>query len=117
MPSRKVLRRTPKVKKWVPKKGWVIKQVKNPVVCCYLSAYPPIKCKTCGFYPVYADAYGTYRCPRCSGTSSVSTGARPKLLPAAATGTVRTCPFCRYYPCYPNALTGTYHCPHCHKDF
>lgn len=104
----------PKKSKWV-KKGWVIKKVKNPVVCCYMSTYPPIKCKTCGFFPVYADAYGCYRCPRCSGTPTSKAAAGVKLLKAP--GGAKTCPFCQWYPCYYNALTGSYKCPKCGKLF
>ena len=116
MPSGKASKKTAKIKKWVPKKGWVIKKVKNPVAYCCVSTYPPIKCKTCGFYPVYADAYGTYHCPRCNGTQTFGAGMHMQSLIGSGTG--RTCPYCKYSPCYiGNILTGTYHCPHCGKDF
>jgi len=44
---------------------------------------------------------------------------RSVKMAAAPTGThpPRTCPFCQYYPCYYDAVTGSYRCPRCGKTF
>lgn len=68
-------------------KKWVVKKVVNPAkyikkivkppkkkggepIVCHMVAmnYPPATCPKCGFNPVYADAYGSYKCPRCGDT-------------------------------------------------
>jgi uncharacterized Zn finger protein (UPF0148 family) len=114
MPSRKASK---KVKKWVPKKGWVIKKVKNPVVLIGGPSYPAMACPKCGFYPCYANAYGSYHCPRCGHTWQAST--TTMKMQAASTHPARTCPYkdCGYYPCYWDATAGSYHCPHCGRNF
>jgi DNA-directed RNA polymerase subunit RPC12/RpoP len=116
MPSGKASKKTPKVKKWVPKKGWVIKQVKNPVIYQAMPSYPPLSCPKCLFSPCYADAYGTYHCPRCGDAFNASTHTMELYSAPIGSGS-RTCPYCRYSPCWPNILTGSYKCPHCGKSF
>jgi transposase-like protein len=38
----------------------------KPIVLYSMTTlYPPQTCPHCEFYPVYGDAYGTYRCPHC----------------------------------------------------
>lgn len=116
MPSGKTSKKMPKVKKWVPKKGWVIKKVKNPVVYGAMPSYPAMSCPKCHFAPCWADAYGTYRCPRCGNAWQGSTTTTMKAY-AAGTGSTKDCPYCGYGPCSRSILTGTYRCPHCGRDF
>ena len=47
------------------------KKIKNPVKSVTVTMVcPPAQCLNtkCKFYPVYADAYGSYRCPKCGRT-------------------------------------------------
>jgi hypothetical protein len=53
-----------------------IRKIVNPVrnltkkgrgasaVYTYTVVCPPQRCPACAFYPIYADAFGTYHCPR-----------------------------------------------------
>ena len=103
----------PKKSKWI-KKGWVVKKVVNPPHCCcmkMMSPYPPRPCPRCKFYPCYADAYGTYRCPRCDyAWKTGQTAAKLTMAPKPG----KTCPICGYYPCYYDATCGCYKCPKGH---
>ena len=66
----------PKKSKWI-KKGWVVKKVTNPVgCCCATGTQPAAKCPYREFYPCYADAYGSYRCPRCGKSFRLSVPTR-----------------------------------------
>ena len=129
----------PKKGAWI-KKGWVIKKVVNIQPNCFTTnaPYPPLPCPRCKFYPCYADAYGTYRCPRCdcrwkSATIAaeakkymkqcwVGPGTWDEMCPEAgasmmATRPAKTCPYCGYYPCYYDTTCGCYKCPRCGKLF
>jgi hypothetical protein len=109
----------PKKAPWM-KPGWVIKKVVNPPHCCcmkMMSPYPPRPCPKCKFYPCYADAYGTYRCPRCDYVWKPGATAVPRLTPGTEVQhPPRRCPVatCQYYPCYWDATAGCYRCPRGH---
>ncbi len=106
----------PKKAKWI-KKGWVIKKIVNPAVCCCSAGtYPAAKCPNCEFYPCYADAYGSYRCPRCG--TNFKLPAPTLAMMSQAFHPPKTCTlsddkYHPYYPCYWDATTGTYRCPKC----
>lgn len=110
----------PKKAPWI-KKGWVVKKVVNPVVCCCTKGtYPAARCPYCGFYPCYADAYGSYRCPRCGKTFTLN-GPTLTML-SKALHPPKTCTLTLdkdhpYYPCYWDATAGSYKCPKCGKLF
>jgi hypothetical protein len=113
MPSRKASKKALKTKRWVPKKGWIVKKVKNPAVFMAMPGYPALSCPKCLFYPCYADAYGSYRCPRCGkvwqGSAPAMKGRVPKPPPS------KICPCCQYYPCW--CIDGVCRCPHCRTSF
>ena len=117
---RRVSRSLPARPKWM-KKNWVVKRIKNPPVMVMMGMYPPVICPKCGFFPCYADAYGTYRCPRCGKTFTVGGTTLAKSVVRAshppATCYLKEDVYHPYYPVYWNAIDGCYRCPRCRGTF